>query len=157
MENSTHIFTDKFGRAWKVELNGLTAMEVDKEDFSDHYSKPFSILSPQEEDIRELLTNTGLILHVVWVLVRKQAEDRNVAFESFLEGLGDMQTIEAAKEVFWEVYSTFFPQMRTTFLKLKEAGEKLKTAAQKVQPRLLERLDQEIEQAIGKLKENSQV
>ena len=102
-----HKFTGNDGHEWGISLNSWTAREVKKATGVDLLDL---------ETLTAKLADAYVLVDVLWVMVRKEAEAAGIADEEFGRSLaGD--AIEAATAAMLEEIIDFFPQPRRPVLR----------------------------------------
>lgn len=96
-------FTDRTGRAWTLSLTLGTAMQVKA-------ALAVDLLAPEAGDpplLTRLATDEYLLGSVIFELMRRQAEERNLT-ETDVQAAFDGATLLAAQEAFFEELVDFF-------------------------------------------------
>jgi hypothetical protein len=125
------IYKDSEKREWKVVVNVGTAKAV-KEALS------VDLFNIYIDDANKLFSDPILFVNVLYVLCRKQCEDRKMTDEEFGAALTGDSLEEAANALLTEV-ANFFPSARAAvMLKLKAKAE---VRAEKLQTKAMEMLD----------------
>ncbi len=126
------VFKDSIGREWSIVVNVGTAKAV--KDLTtinlfDVYNK---------EECMRLFSDPVLLVNVLYVLCKKQCEERKLTDEQFGEGLvGD--AIEEAATVLLEEVANFFPSRRRKILETLLTKSKEATAA--VEKELMQKVE----------------
>lgn len=114
-------FKDSKGQTWDLdihvrackEVKGLTGVDLP------------GLFGDDARGFKELMNDPCQLVDVLWVLVRAQAESRNVSDEVFGRSLGG-DSLEAAAEAFTEALVDFFPpKNRELIRKMTQKGKVL--------------------------------
>lgn len=98
------VFRDRMGREWVLELNVAQVSAVKAIAGVDLWKAFDEQLKP----LAELMSDLGKVCEVLFALVRKQAEQRQITAEQFGEGLaGD--SLQGAAEALAQELIDFFP------------------------------------------------
>lgn len=106
-------FTDKEGREWNLRLSGPTIDLVRQE------ADPKFLLDDGEDDntATRLGDDAALFCHVIFVLCKKQRDDRSVSLDDFYnEVIGSGEAIEAAGEALEKAIANFTPPRKREFI-----------------------------------------
>jgi hypothetical protein len=117
-------FKDGKGREWLISLDIATVERV-------YAATKFNIydLLKGPEGGAKLAADPSLHLSVIYELVRKQAEDRQVDPKEFKEQLGTMDALEEIGDAFEEALISFSPSRRRELLRKESAKQKALTTA----------------------------
>ena len=97
------MFEDTQGVSWDTSLNGFLYVRLKRELDVDVFQ-----LFAAEKGLPELLGDIEKLVDALWMICEKQAAERGVGMESFLERLGP-QNISAATESLLESVMDFLP------------------------------------------------
>lgn len=116
----TYEFVDHKNRKWNVLITLAGARRVDTSDFTEIDPDPFTLMSPDEEIFKRLLTNSSLAFAVIWAIVQPQTKevlgidpktDYDAAEEEFLDGMTGDVIVEGI-DALWGALANFFPEFR---------------------------------------------
>ena len=166
-----HIFKDKEGTEWVIDLSLGTAKQIEAYDFAPafHVEGPVYInfIEPDEKLFTELITQTSICFGMIWCCCRKQAEARGINNElEFFERF-DGEAVERAKLAFYEELPLFFSNRKTSLQSLigtyLETQKMLDRKLQQMIPKVLspekmeavvdrelEKMQKEVEEALAK-------
>jgi hypothetical protein len=125
-------FTDANGNEWIIKIDPVLVDEVYAETKAGNPEglSLYKLLDGGFENFRELLENIPLLLNVVHLLIREQAQAKGIDTPNFLRGMnGD--AIEAASEALYDALVEFAPK------KKRELMASLKTEAKALAEPLL--------------------
>ncbi len=121
-------FKDRFGNEWNCRIDMATAARLNRWDFSQVYGRPVSLYSLDDQLLKDLTLNAGLVVALVYAIVKPTVDERykdisdlvgedgvNPREMAFLKGL-DGTAIEAAKTALFEALADFFPPRKTAIL-----------------------------------------
>lgn len=138
-----HEYTDLNKHTWDVELTLDGSERIDSEDYSLIYSKPFSILAPNQEIWNRLAVDRRLIMAMIYAMIRPQVyehphyiklanaydanpkdylgyENRDDFIQSNFRKAINGQVIDDACEAFWGSLAAFFPKQEKVILKYRD-------------------------------------
>lgn len=110
-------FVDANQNEWVVKIDPVLVDEVHAEtkQGNEEGVSLYKLLEGKFEQFRELLENPPLLLNVVYILVREQAQAKKLDERSFLRGMnGD--AIEAASEALFDALVEFAPKKKRELL-----------------------------------------
>lgn len=129
-------FTDTKGRDWLVAINVQSGKEVRKECKG---LDLFDVGAKAGDAFLSLVTNPVVLVDTLYVLCRKQADERGVSDEDFGRAMaGD--AIEDATEAFVEALVFFTPNLRDR-QRIQVAWKKAKTYMDRIRTQLDVRLE----------------
>ncbi|MDO4584900.1 MAG: hypothetical protein Q4D62_12450 [Planctomycetia bacterium] len=121
-------FKDRFRNEWDCKITMETAMRLNRWDFSQVYDRPVNLYAPDEQLLKDLTLNAGLLIALVYAICKPTIDERykDVADVStdgspsprelqFLRGI-DGEAIENARTAIFEALADFFPTKRTAIL-----------------------------------------
>lgn len=164
-------FKDRFGREWDLALDFAICRRIDASDFSEVEGEDgkFSILNPKQETLfKLLLSNTGLLFSIIWVIIQEQVEAQHAAGSfpispkedlaraeaEFAKGING-PVIKAAREAFVNAVSDFFPDLQTVLstwaTQASMVREKVEQKIHRMNPTVEKLVDMELDKGIEKL------
>lgn len=120
-------FKDRFGNEWDCKIDMATAARINRWDFSQVYPRPVSLYTPDEQLLKDLALNAGLVVAFVYAICKPRIDERykdvtdtisdgvNPREMAFLRGI-DGAAIEDAKTALFEALADFFPPRKTSIL-----------------------------------------
>jgi hypothetical protein len=156
---SGFLVTDRKGRAWDLRITFAGAKRIDASDFTAVSPLEFTILDPGPEGhqvlLKDLLTNRGLTMAVVFALVQPQVKenleldpktDYDAAEAEFLDGFGGLE-IQNARYTFWRALADFHPDQAIFYLHALDEEIRLiemqKTEVNAELPKMREQIDRQ--------------
>ena len=61
-------FKDRFGNEWDCKIDMATAARINRWDFSQVYPRPVSLYTPDEQLLKDLALNAGLVVAFVYAI-----------------------------------------------------------------------------------------
>jgi gas vesicle protein len=166
---SRRTFTDRLGNEWDLTVTLGGAERIENADWSAlKIEHPVSFFTPKQEFFNSILIDTRCIAFMVWCLIKPQADKLGILHHRvyrddpetgepkqtspidavYYEDLIDNETIGQMKEVFWDSVSDFFRErgisMQPLTDTLKAMQKAISTAMEDMQPKLMEKMHQEI-------------
>lgn len=151
-------FTDRYDQTWQLDMDLSAVRKIESYEFPNFGKISFF---PPSEKLFQMLSETEVSFFALWMLCRDQIEGKTyickktaaklpVTNEEDFAHCFNGDTIEKGKVAFFEELSDFFPQMRTTLMRLTERFSSLtKIVDQRMADKMTEELsDQRINQII---------
>lgn len=164
-------FKDRFGNEWDCRLDMATAARISRWDFSQIYKRPVTLYTADEQLLKDLTLNAGLVIAMVYVICKPTIDERykhiadvtenglNPREMEFLKSL-DGTAIEAAKTALFEALADFFPPKRTAILNAlnrpRQAEKEMEAQMEARDPELNELIRKKGTEYIDKLMERLQ-
>jgi hypothetical protein len=138
-KNQQLSFRDSEGRTWKLKMTLGVARRV-----ADELGIDLLDLTSAQKDGEPLMTRLGvdlsLLVDVLYLMVKPQADQQGVDSETFGESL-DGDTIAEARTAFWEALSDFFRRLRPGTAKAIEKQEALTRKAIELEGQNIDQID----------------
>lgn len=140
-------FVDRAGREWQIDLNLQNAKRIEQADFSEVLEGgKVRLLDPRKLDESfyvSVMLNSAAMAFMAWVMVYEQATDSGISQEDFCSQLHGDELMKL-RETVWMEIADFFPERRTSLLRLIRAYRELQEKIDEGPAvRLIERLQQE--------------
>lgn len=94
-------------REWKFQMTAAAAERIKLATDGE-----IDLLAHTPAMLEKLYTNQRVLITCIWALLGPQTEEKNVSFDSFVEGL-DGTVLRVMKERFWRSLEDFFPDLAT--------------------------------------------
>jgi len=144
---SLNEFKDTGGNRWPIELPIGTVLRVKAES-----DGRLNLLDPQHENLADRIAANDweTLYEVLWLIVRPQAEAKEITAEKFGEQIA-ADCITEARQVLWRVWKDFFqklqrPDLATVLEKLEKYNAKaLELVKEKIAGAKLDQIDARVE------------
>jgi len=146
VNKGTHKFTDRHGREWDLTITLNEAWRVDKAEFDGVSEVDIKFTKPSDEMFKEIIDNNQLMFAVIWYVILPQAEQKDIDYESFCDGIDGSCVWEATMSLM-ESLQDFFPQARTVLSPMVKMTKRVLAEAKEESI--------ELEAAVTKVLENS--
>lgn len=158
-----HTFKDKDGTEWILDLSMARAMEIEGYDFGQalgdydpetrgYNPRYIKFINPEESSFQTYLHDSKMNFTIVWILCRKQAEQRGVNNMLEFAERFDGEAIDRSRIALWEEMANFFQGQKTMLRTLIEHYSKNRAEAdQRISKILARKMPKLFSEAIDEL------